>query len=391
MVYQNPGSALNPSLRIGTQVAEAFTVLGVPAKEAMERAREALVKVQIADPASVLGRYPHQLSGRHAAARRDRDGARERARAPDPRRADDGPRRDRRGRGPRSRLEPAVRVPHRRPLHQPQPRRDLEDVRPRRRPLRRPARRGRAGRHGAPGSTSSVHRRPPALHSARRRPQGQGPARHDPRLPAEPRRRDPGLRLRRPLRARRRPLPHRGAGADRADAGPPRALLPPGPGAGPPARGGREPRAAGDRPHGRSRCCSVDDLGKVFKQRGQDVHALVGVSAAIWPGETLGLVGESGQRQDHPRPNAARDRAADDRIGDARGVGARADVPEAFARRSPLDPDRLPEPRFGAQPASLRAAHPAAVDEEARRRHRRRPRMRVFASWPGGSGSPSAR
>ena len=63
MVYQNPGAALNPSMRIGTQVAEAFTVLGVPAKEAMERAREALVQVQIADPASVLGRYPHQLSG----------------------------------------------------------------------------------------------------------------------------------------------------------------------------------------------------------------------------------------------------------------------------------------------------------------------------------------
>ena len=37
-----------------------------------------------------------------------------------------------------------------------------------------------------------------------------------------------------------------------------------------------------------------DDLGKVFKQQGHDVHALVGVSAAIWPGETLGLVGESG-------------------------------------------------------------------------------------------------
>ena len=32
----------------------------------------------------------------------------------------------------------------------------------------------------------------------------------------------------------------------------------------------------------------------MFKQQGHDVHALVGVSAAIWPGETLGLVGESG-------------------------------------------------------------------------------------------------
>ncbi len=63
MVYQNPGSALNPSLKIGVQVAEAFTVLGVPRKDAELRALETLRTVQIADPASVLGRYPHQLSG----------------------------------------------------------------------------------------------------------------------------------------------------------------------------------------------------------------------------------------------------------------------------------------------------------------------------------------
>jgi peptide/nickel transport system ATP-binding protein len=63
MVYQNPGSALNPGMRVGAQVAEAFTVLGVPGKEATERASEALGRVQIADPGSVMGRYPHQLSG----------------------------------------------------------------------------------------------------------------------------------------------------------------------------------------------------------------------------------------------------------------------------------------------------------------------------------------
>jgi len=63
MVYQNPGTSLNPSIRIGKQVAEVFTVRGVGTKEATERARGALVKVQIADPASVLERYPHQLSG----------------------------------------------------------------------------------------------------------------------------------------------------------------------------------------------------------------------------------------------------------------------------------------------------------------------------------------
>jgi len=63
MVYQNPGTALNPSLRIGRQVAEVFTVRGVRGPEALERAREALALVQIADPGSVLDRYPHQLSG----------------------------------------------------------------------------------------------------------------------------------------------------------------------------------------------------------------------------------------------------------------------------------------------------------------------------------------
>jgi peptide/nickel transport system ATP-binding protein len=63
MVYQNPGSALNPALRVGSQVAEAFTVLGSSRSEAREKAREALGRVQIADPSSVMGRYPHQLSG----------------------------------------------------------------------------------------------------------------------------------------------------------------------------------------------------------------------------------------------------------------------------------------------------------------------------------------
>ncbi len=63
MVYQNPGAALNPSIRVGKQVAEAFTVLGAPSSDADQRAREALATVQIADPGSVMSRYAHQLSG----------------------------------------------------------------------------------------------------------------------------------------------------------------------------------------------------------------------------------------------------------------------------------------------------------------------------------------
>jgi peptide/nickel transport system ATP-binding protein len=63
MVYQNPGSALNPSIRVGKQVAEVFTVRGTHTGQALELARSALRRVQIADPASVMERYPHQLSG----------------------------------------------------------------------------------------------------------------------------------------------------------------------------------------------------------------------------------------------------------------------------------------------------------------------------------------
>jgi peptide/nickel transport system ATP-binding protein len=63
MVYQNPGSALNPTIRIGAQVGEVFELMGFDEKEAQERARQILAKVQISDPVRVMRRYPHQLSG----------------------------------------------------------------------------------------------------------------------------------------------------------------------------------------------------------------------------------------------------------------------------------------------------------------------------------------
>jgi peptide/nickel transport system ATP-binding protein len=63
MVYQNPGGALNPTIRVGDQVAETYTIAGVAEGEARERAQEMLRKVQISDPARVMQRYPHQLSG----------------------------------------------------------------------------------------------------------------------------------------------------------------------------------------------------------------------------------------------------------------------------------------------------------------------------------------
>ena len=63
MVYQDPGAALNPSLRIGAQIAEIFALKGFGFEEAREKAAAMLARVRIADHRAVLDRYPHQLSG----------------------------------------------------------------------------------------------------------------------------------------------------------------------------------------------------------------------------------------------------------------------------------------------------------------------------------------
>jgi peptide/nickel transport system ATP-binding protein len=63
MVYQEPGRALNPSILVGRQVAEVYRIAGADRDEARRRALEILGRVRIADPGSVMDRYPHQLSG----------------------------------------------------------------------------------------------------------------------------------------------------------------------------------------------------------------------------------------------------------------------------------------------------------------------------------------
>ena len=63
MVYQEPSRALNPSLRVGAQVAEVFALAGLDRQARAEATAEMLRKVRIADPAAVMRRYPHELSG----------------------------------------------------------------------------------------------------------------------------------------------------------------------------------------------------------------------------------------------------------------------------------------------------------------------------------------
>lgn len=63
MVYQDPGKALNPSLRIGPQLTEIFMLDGKSRQQANDLSIAMLDRMRISDPSGVMQRYPHQLSG----------------------------------------------------------------------------------------------------------------------------------------------------------------------------------------------------------------------------------------------------------------------------------------------------------------------------------------
>jgi oligopeptide/dipeptide ABC transporter ATP-binding protein len=64
MIFQKPMTSLNPTFRIGTQMADIISLhkqLGK--KEAWARSIELLKNVRVAVPENVVKRYPHELSG----------------------------------------------------------------------------------------------------------------------------------------------------------------------------------------------------------------------------------------------------------------------------------------------------------------------------------------
>ena len=62
MVFQDSYASLNPRMTIEASIAFAPRVHGVPARQAVERARDLLARVGL-EPARFAGRYPHELSG----------------------------------------------------------------------------------------------------------------------------------------------------------------------------------------------------------------------------------------------------------------------------------------------------------------------------------------
>lgn len=64
MIFQEPGTSLNPVFTIGRQIAEAITLhRKLPASQVRDEVLRCLKAVQVSDPERRIDQYPHEMSG----------------------------------------------------------------------------------------------------------------------------------------------------------------------------------------------------------------------------------------------------------------------------------------------------------------------------------------
>ena len=64
VVFQEPMTSMDPTMRIGPQVEESLTVHGLyTPEERKQRAIQAMADAELPDPESLYRKYPHELSG----------------------------------------------------------------------------------------------------------------------------------------------------------------------------------------------------------------------------------------------------------------------------------------------------------------------------------------
>ena len=305
-------TSLNPTMTIGDQIAE--TVLlhrGADAKTALARAVEVLGLVGMPRPGRAGRQLPAPAVRRHAAAGDDRDGAGLRAEAADRRRADDRAGRDDPEADPRAHRRPAPAAGHGGHPGHPRPGGDRRARRPGRGHVRG---QGDGVDHHGRGCSPTRGTPTPRRCSARCR---RGlPTRSErlysiPGMPPDLTAPPAACRFARAVPVRAGPLQAVRAAARGRQLGSPVPLLLPG-------RPGREGRRRGAAAGGRDRaerreracqarrrhrcCCRPSSLvknfavtaGAVLQRKIGEVSAVADVSFSIRPGQTFGMVGESG-------------------------------------------------------------------------------------------------
>ena len=361
-----------------------FTLQGVAEGEAAERGREMLRKVQISDPARVMRRYPHQLSG----------GMNQRviiamALAKDPTLLilDE----------PTTGLDATVEAEV------------LDLVSALREEFRSSVlfishsldviarmcdRVGvlYAGRLVEEGTVDEVFnnpRHPYTVGLLRCIPrggahEGQGAPGHDPGVPARARRGAAGLRVRRPLRPGPGHLPRAGAGPVRDRRRAPEPLPLPREGPVGPARGDARRRSRPSAADGDvTPILHTRNVRKTFHQDGHEVRAVEDLTFALGAGETLGLVGESGSgKTTLARLLLGLTEPDEGSVVELDGAALAGSIAQARPRAGPRGADRLPEPRLGAQPALLDPPHHRPRADHADGDEGRRRRSRACATSP---------